>query len=173
MTCDHLLSPSRYADVPPPPLLLPIRGFLRFCLLYQRDLHLKKPTVPPRYSTPACFRINRPLPTCSSSSRLLSYHQVSCKNTDRHLPTGVLALLVNGWVMFDVIDELERLAWTWFGLAHVCPAQVYDEGFFLFCSDVITNNNKSVFIAILQKDSLGHSEMFTQKWFCCFCLLGF
>ena len=48
----------------------------RFGLLYQRDLHLKKPTVPPLCSTLACSSTNRPWPTCSSSSRLPSYHQV-------------------------------------------------------------------------------------------------
>lgn len=110
-----------------PPVILtsppPIRGFLRFCLLYQRDLHLKKPTVPPRYSTPACFRTNRPSPTCSSSSRLPSYHQVSLllpsskylRVLKRKLspPAGVLALPVNGWVMRDITDKVEQLAWTW------------------------------------------------------------
>lgn len=54
-----------------------IRGSLPSCLLYQRDLHLKKPMVPPLYSMLACSRTNRPWPTCSFSSRLPSYHQVS------------------------------------------------------------------------------------------------
>lgn len=105
------ISPPLFRRCHPPPAP-PIRGFLRFCLLYQRDLHLKKPTVPPRYSTLACFRTNRPLPTCSSSSRLPSYHQVKLllpsskflrvlknktpKKPESRLPAGVLALLANG-----------------------------------------------------------------------------
>ena len=52
------------------------RGSLPSCLLYQRDLHLKKPTVPPLCSMLACSSTNRPWPTCSFSSRLPSYHQV-------------------------------------------------------------------------------------------------
>lgn len=54
----------------------PPRGSLPSCLLYQRDPHLKKPTVPPLCWTLACSHTNRPWPTCSFSSRLPSYHQV-------------------------------------------------------------------------------------------------
>lgn len=53
-----------------------IRGSLLSCLLYQRDLHLKKPTVPTLCSMLVYSSTNRPWPTCSFNSRLPSYHQV-------------------------------------------------------------------------------------------------
>lgn len=42
-SCQSGLSHHRRRPPPRPPT----RGFLPSCLLYQRDLHLKKPTVPP------------------------------------------------------------------------------------------------------------------------------
>lgn len=62
-----------------------IRGSLPSCLLYQRDLHLKKPTVPPLCSMLAYSSTNRPWPTCSFSSRLPSYHQVRSQSSLIHI----------------------------------------------------------------------------------------
>lgn len=62
-----------------------LRGSLPSCLLYQRDLHLKKPTVPPLCSMLAYSITNRPWPTCSFSSRPPSYHQVRPGSSSAHV----------------------------------------------------------------------------------------
>lgn len=82
-----LLSFSPPSPLPPPLLLFPLLFCYSFhvptqhlfwlgresnilsCLLYQRDRHLKKPTVPLCLIL-ACSSINRPWPTCSFSSSL-------------------------------------------------------------------------------------------------------
>lgn len=114
-----------------------IRGFLRFWLLYQRDLHLKKPTVPPRYSTLACFPTNRPLPTCSSSSRLPSYHQVSLpllvfKKTKPRKMSPCWCFGFAGEWLSDVWHHWRGGMACMDLIAHVCTAQVYHEDFSCF-----------------------------------------
>lgn len=71
-----------------------IRGSLPSCLLYQRDLHLKKPTVPPLCSMLACSSTNRPWPTCSFSSRLPSYHQVRAESSSEPASEAVIPLIL-------------------------------------------------------------------------------
>lgn len=68
--------PSLCVCVSPPPSGPSFRDSPQFCLRYQRDPHLKKPMVPHTCSTLACSSTNRPWPTCSFSSRLLSCRQV-------------------------------------------------------------------------------------------------
>lgn len=141
-----------------------IRGSLRYCLLYQRDLHLKKPTVPPRYSTPACSRTNRPWPTCSSSSRLPSYHQVR-----REGPSSSQGLcLCSGFVSERPSDSVMSLTrWnSLHGLARTCgrsmsvlPFRHYDielRRYKYLGVCIVDINLNSSFIAMLQKDSRQH-----------------
>lgn len=135
-----------------------IRGSLRYCLLYQRDLHLKKPTVPPRYSTPACSRTNRPWPTCSSSSRLPSYHQVRREGPSRSpglcLCSGFVSERLSDGVMSSTRSNgLHGLDRTCGRSMSVLPFRHYYTELrrYKYMAVRIDINLNSAFIAMLQK----------------------